>query len=90
MLVLYNDAYASTIGRKHSQAVGRRARTVWLELWDDLGPMLQGVLDTGRTIAARDRPFEMDRRGFVEQMYFDISYSPLLDDRAFLQGFCAS
>src|SRR6201994_3775328 len=74
-VALYNDAYAPTIGDKHPRALGRPARESWTELWDDLGPLLQGVHDTGKTFSAKDRPFYIERHGFGETVYFDISYS---------------
>ncbi|WP_167449242.1 sensor histidine kinase [Mesorhizobium hawassense] len=73
---LYNDAYAPTIGDKHPRALGRPARENWAELWTDLEPLLSGVLTTGETFSAKDRPFYIERSGGVgETVYFDISYS---------------
>jgi two-component sensor histidine kinase len=75
-VALYNDAYAPTIGDKHPRALGRPARENWAELWDDLEPLLSGVLKTGKTFSAKDRPFYIERSGGVgETVYFDISYS---------------
>ena len=74
-VALYNDAYAPTIGDKHPRALGRPACENWIELWDDLEPLLEGVRDTGKTFSARDRPFYIQRHGFGETVYFDISYS---------------
>ncbi|WP_246688688.1 MULTISPECIES: sensor histidine kinase [unclassified Mesorhizobium] len=75
-VALYNDAYAPTIGDKHPRAMGRPARENWAELWDDLEPLLSGVLTTGETFSAKDRPFYIERSGGVgETVYFDISYS---------------
>lgn len=74
---LYNDAYAPTIGDKHPHALGRPAREHWTELWDDLRPLLQGVVDSGRAYHATDRPFAIDRQGFLERVYFDVSYDPV-------------
>ena len=35
----YNDAYGKmTLGLKHPWALGRSAREVWREIWDDIGP----------------------------------------------------
>lgn len=75
-VALYNDAYAPTIGDKHPRALGRPARENWAELWDDLEPLLSGVLTTGETFSAKDRPFYIERSGGVgETVYFDVSYS---------------
>jgi len=76
-LTFYNDTYAPTIGDKHPGALGRPAREGWAELWDDLGPLLDGVWSTGETLSAKDRPFKIDRHGFLEEVFFDISYSPV-------------
>nr|WP_158458284.1 ATP-binding protein [Pseudomonas fluorescens] len=78
-VALYNDAYAPTIGGKHPRALGRPAMENWLELWDDLGPLLRGVRETGETFSAKDRPFYIERRGLGETAYFDVSYSPVRD-----------
>jgi two-component sensor histidine kinase len=82
----YNDAYAPTIGNKHPGALGRPARENWSELWDDLEPLLQGVMDTGATVFAKDRPFYIERHGYPENVYFDISYSPIPDDDGAVGG----
>jgi two-component sensor histidine kinase len=78
-VALYNDAYAPTIGGKHPRALGRPARENWAELWNDLGPMLRRVRETGETISAKDRPFYIERHGYGETTYFDISYSAVPD-----------
>ncbi|WEK41873.1 MAG: PAS domain S-box protein [Candidatus Sphingomonas colombiensis] len=74
---LYNDAYAPTIGDKHPAALGRPAREAWRELWSDLEPLLAHVRSTGETFAAKDRPFYIERAGFGEEVFFDVSYSPV-------------
>ncbi len=84
---LYNEAYAPTIGDKHPRALGQSALVWWGELWDDLGPLLQGVRDTGETFWAKDRPFYIERdQGRGETTYFDISYSPVFDDDGTVGG----
>ncbi len=86
---LYNDAYAPSIGDKHPRALGRPASENWSELWDDLEPLLQRVLSTGETVFAKDRPFYIERRGYPEDVYFDISYSAVRDDTGTVRGvFC--
>jgi PAS domain-containing protein len=48
-------------------------------LWGDLGPLLGGVRDTGKTFFADDRPFYIERHGYGETAYFDVSYSAVPD-----------
>ncbi len=78
-IALYNDSYAPTIGSKHPRALGRPAQENWAELWDDLGPMLRGVFETGETFSAKDRAFYIERHGYGETVYFDVSYSAVPD-----------
>ncbi|KSV78180.1 hypothetical protein N182_21090 [Sinorhizobium sp. GL2] len=88
-IALYNDAYAPTIGDKHPRALGRPAREHWGELWSDLEPLLRRVLDGGETVVAKDRPFYIERHGYPETVYFDISYSPVRDENKTARGvFC--
>ena len=85
-VALYNDTYRPTIGDKHPRALGRPARENWSELWNDLEPLLKQVLITGETVSAKDRPFHIERRGYPEAVYFDISYSPVHDASGAVDG----
>lgn len=90
LCALYNEAYAPTIGDKHPRVLGRPAREGWSELWDDLGPLLHTVMETGETVSAKDRPFYIEREGGRgEEVFFDISYSPMVEsDGAVCGVFC--
>ncbi|MBH0239798.1 PAS domain S-box protein [Methylobrevis albus] len=85
-VALYNDAYAPTIGNKHPRALGRPAAENWSELWDDLEPLLRQVRETGETFHAKDRPFYIERHGYPETVYFDISYSAVFDETDAVAG----
>jgi PAS domain S-box-containing protein len=88
-VALYNDAYAPSIGLRHPQAFGRPAKENWSELWDDLKPLLDRVLHGGETVSAKDREFYIERHGHPEKVYFDISYSPIKDEKGKIRGvFC--
>ncbi|MDO3700607.1 SpoIIE family protein phosphatase [Micromonospora sp. C28SCA-DRY-2] len=76
-LAFYNDAYRPTIGAKHPQVLGQPAREHWAETWDVLAPLLDGVRRTGRSYRGEDHLFLLDRQGFVEQTYFNVSYDPI-------------
>jgi PAS domain S-box-containing protein len=85
-VALYNQAYAPTIGGKHPAAFGRPAREFWSEMWDDLEPLMRRVRETGDTFSAKDRHFYTERHGYGEEVYFDISYSPVRDDGGNVMG----
>jgi PAS domain S-box-containing protein len=89
LVAIYNDAYRPVFGSKHPTALGKPAREAWSELWDVLEPLLAGVVSTGDAFWARDMLFVMERHGYVEETYFDVSYDPVRDESGQVGGvFC--
>ncbi|HEU4685128.1 MAG TPA: response regulator [Nitrospira sp.] len=90
LITFYNDAYRPVLGTKHPRALGRPVREVWSELWDvGLRELFEGVLTTGEALWASDYPFFMQRYGFLEETFFDISYDPIRDETGAVGGlFC--
>lgn len=83
----YNDAYARmTLGPKHPWALGRPAREVWAEIWDDIGPRATSVLRTGQATWDEGLLLFLERRGFPEETYHTFSYSPVPDDQGGVGG----
>jgi PAS domain S-box-containing protein len=74
----YNDAYRQmTLGKKHPWALGRPAAEVWSEIWKDIGPRIQRVLETGEASWDQELPLILERNGYPEETYHTFSYSPL-------------
>jgi PAS domain S-box-containing protein len=90
LIALYNDAYSPVLGMKHPWALGRPARECWSEIWDDsLGPLFENVIETGESFWAKDRQFLLERHGYIEETYFDVSYDPIRDESGQVGGiFC--
>jgi len=85
--VLYNDAYSPVFGAKHPHALGCSGREAWSEIWDSqLHALLEGVVTTGDAFHARDLLFVLERYGFVEDTYFDVSYDPVRDESGAVGG----
>ena len=83
----YNDAYARmTLGPKHPWALGRSAREVWSEIWADIGPRAESVIETGQATWDEGLLLFLERRGFPEETYHTFSYSPLPDDQGRVGG----
>ena len=89
-IVLYNDAYRPVFGAKHPNALGRPGREAWSEIWSNqLHGLLDGVVRTGEAFWARDLLFELERHGFPEETYFDVSYDPVRIETGTVGGvFC--
>ncbi|MBW4574113.1 MAG: response regulator [Aphanothece sp. CMT-3BRIN-NPC111] len=89
LIMLYNDAYCPALASKHPWALGRPASEVWSEVWDVLKPLLEGVVTTGEAFWARDHLFFLNRYGYIEETYFDVSYDPVRDESGEVGGiFC--
>jgi signal transduction histidine kinase len=90
LVLLYNDAYRQIIADKHPRAMGMAAREVWPEIWDVIGPMLDGVMTRGEATWSEDQLLFLNRHGFAEECYFTFSYSPIIDESGGVGGvFCA-
>ena len=87
---LYNDPYREFLGIKHPAALGKSAREVWAEIWDQIGPRTDAVLLRGESTFDQALLLLMGRHGYLEETYFTFSYSPLPDDAGGIGGlFCA-
>jgi len=84
---LYNDAYARmTLGKKHPWALGRRSQEVWEEIWGEIGPRIQKVLQSGESTWDEALLLFLERSGYREETYHTFSYSPLFGDDGTTQG----
>src|SRR6185312_4013387 len=51
--------------------------------------LLAGVVATGEAFWAKDLLFQLERYGFLEETYFDVSYDPVRDESGAVGGvFC--
>jgi signal transduction histidine kinase len=84
---LYNDDYARmTLGKKHPWALGKPSHVVWKEIWDDIGPRIHRVLETGEATWDEALLLFLERSGYREETYHTFSYSPLSGDDGAVAG----
>lgn len=87
LVMLYNDAYRPILGStKHPRSMGQRGKVCWPEIWDVIGPMLEGVLTQGQATWSNNQLLLLDRNGYVEECYFTFSYSPIYDESGAIGG----
>ncbi len=79
LVLLYNDAERDILGTLHPAALGQPAAQFLSDNWDILGQMFQMVIATGQATWSEDQPLRINRRGFVEELFFTFSYSPIPD-----------
>jgi len=81
-----NDAYLPTVGIKRDWVLGSRSDKVWQEIWPDIGPRIERVLNTGEATWDEGLLLFLERLGFREETYHTFSYSPLADDDGQISG----
>jgi PAS domain S-box-containing protein len=86
LIMLYNDAYRDIIAAKHPAALGKPGRECWPEVWDTIGPMLEGVLQRGEATWSDDLLLMLARHGYPEECYFTFSYSPISSESGGVGG----
>ena len=86
LTMLYNDSYRRTLGAKHPQALGSPGRTVYPEIWDVIGPMLDHVMTTGEATWSEDLLLLLERNGYPEETYHTFSYTPVRNDAGKVLG----
>jgi signal transduction histidine kinase/DNA-binding response OmpR family regulator len=86
LTMFYNDAYGPTLGVKQTWALGASAREVWKEIWPDIGPRIEHVLQSGKATWDAALLLFLQRSGYPEETYHTFSYSPLADDEGRVVG----
>jgi PAS domain S-box-containing protein len=90
LFMFHNDAYLPALGDKHPKALGASARQMWAEIWDNMGLVIDDILQGGKPFYADALPLLLNRKGFSEETYWTFSYSPAFDDTGAVNGiFCA-
>ncbi len=84
--LLYNDAYAEILARKHPAALGRPFLDVWSEIRDDLRPIVEQAY-AGHPVHMDDITLVMERKGYPEEAHFAFSYTPVRDEAGSVAGF---
>ena len=88
-ILLYNDAYAEILGRRHPGAFGQPFLSVWPEIRNDLMPILAQAF-AGVPVNRDHIALLVERNGFPEETHFAFSYTPVRDGTGGVAGiFCA-
>lgn len=82
LICFYNDAYLQSLGNdgKHPEILGGRAEIYWKEIWKDIKPLLDQVLEKGESTWNEDMLLPFYRNGKIEDIYWTFSYSPVYDE----------
>jgi PAS domain S-box-containing protein len=85
LILLYNDAWSPIPGNKHPWALGRPAKEVWPEIWDDIEPQFAKAF-SGEAGGSKDAMLPMQRHGYTEECYFDFTFTPVFGEHGKVDG----
>ncbi len=88
LVQIYNDAYRPSFGEggRHPRAVGMNGSEFWTEIWDIIGPQIDGVMMRGEPTWHEDQLVPIERNGRIEEVYWTYGYSPVYDDDGTIGG----
>ena len=78
-IMLYNDAYGGFAGNRHPGLLGAKVLEGWPEA-ADLNSRVMAVCMAGGTLQFKDERLVLNRRGFPEEGWMDLFYSPVIDE----------
>ncbi len=80
LVQFYNDPFVSILGSKHPSAMGQSGSECWAEIWDTIGPMIEGPFAGEPATGSEDLSLLIHRSGFLEETHFRVAYSPVPDE----------
>ncbi len=78
-ILIYNEGYAVIAGRRHPAILGASAADAFPEIADFNSHVLKTCL-AGESLAFKDQRFTLNRGGMPEDVWLDLSYSPVPGD----------
>ena len=93
LIQFYNDAFRPSLGPasgsepRHPRALGMPAAAFWTDVWDVVGPQIEGVMAGGEAVWFEDLHLPIERgAGVLDDAWWTYSYSPVRDDDGQING----
>ncbi|OAR03642.1 hypothetical protein LLEC1_00900 [Akanthomyces lecanii] len=88
LTMLYNEAYAAEVaGKKHPSLMGTGFSGPFAELWDYAGPIFAECARTGTSVRKDYDYLPIDRKGILEETFYNWSFTPLYGGTDRILGF---
>jgi signal transduction histidine kinase len=88
LIQIYNDGYRPSLGQggRHPRALGMGGREFWTDIWEIIGPQIDGVMTDGMPTWHEDQLVAIERNDRIEEVYWTYGYSPVRDDDGSIGG----
>jgi signal transduction histidine kinase/DNA-binding response OmpR family regulator len=77
MVQLYNEAFAPLLGERHPAAMGQRATECWGTRWQGIGLKVEDFLAGEKLLFDEGLPLFLDRHGYLEETYWNMSLTEI-------------
>ena len=82
LVQFYNDPFRSILGARHPAALGQSGGECWAEIWNIIGPMIEGPFAGGPATGSEALSLPMRRSDLLEERRFRVACSPVPDESA--------
>ncbi|PRP86764.1 PAS/PAC sensor hybrid histidine kinase [Planoprotostelium fungivorum] len=81
LCTIYNAGFARMFEEKHPHMWAMPMEELWSETWHVVGPLIHGVIESGKGFYASDHLLILKRGEDLQEMYFTFAYSPVTEGR---------
>lgn len=85
LILIYNDAWSPIPGNKHPRVLGMPAKEAWKDIWKEIKPEFEKAFE-GISGGSKDALLPMQRHGYVEECYFDFTFTPVRGSSGAVDG----
>lgn len=88
--MIYNEAYAPLLGKKHPQGMGAAPAVALKEVWGQVLSLLEACRLDRKPVSIQDTIFWLNRHGYKEETYFTSTFIPLIANNGDVVAFFES
>ncbi|HYC83980.1 MAG TPA: ATP-binding protein [Chryseosolibacter sp.] len=86
-ICFYNDACHESLASNNARpAVGQKGEEVWPEIWEFMGPLIEEVFRTGKSVWQENKLIPFVREGKLEDIFWTFSNTPVFDENGTVTG----
>nr|WP_246351970.1 PAS domain S-box protein [Sphingobium subterraneum] len=86
--MIFNDGYAEVAADRYLRILGQPVKDAWPEASAFNGKVMRAVL-SGQTLSYKEQEFTLLRSGEEREAWFDLDYSPVIDEAGKILGVLA-
>ncbi|GAB3051750.1 hypothetical protein GCM10027185_62820 [Spirosoma pulveris] len=91
LICLYNDHVIPSLDpTTQHPAIGKPSAQIWSQAWPIVGPLLEGVLQSGEPVTFQDVPMLFYRHGNTEEVFWTFCYSAIMTEDGRIGGVLAT